>query len=218
MKHFVTAFAALCLISSSAFALSDSEYKELMKDSNFAQKEKELSQIWTEAKAKLSAEHFTYLQKEQKEWLSTSRDKEAEDFLKAEKVSRAKAYADIADQRIDDIRGAIWAAEITPEDADENIFTRDGFQIEISLDKKTGILTANFDSDDDKTIWTAGGKLSGNVLTVSNEKGSAEIMYLDLNTVRVKSDEKLKGNGVKIDGEYQQFLNGAQIRNQKKYR
>ena len=218
MKRFVTVIAVLFMLASSAFALSDSEYKEMMKDSDFAGAEKKLARIWDEAKAKLSPEHFAWLQEEQKEWLTNSRDHYA-GIAMSGRTPPAKAYADATEQRINDIQGAIWAAEITPDDADENIFPSPaGYEIDISLDRKTGILKASFESDEAKTVWTAGGKLSGNVLTVSDDKGSAEIMYLDLNTVTVKSDAKLRGNGVNVDGKYQQFLNGAQIRNQKKSR
>ena len=50
MKKFLSSLALLFLISSGAFALSDSEYKELMKDSSFADSEKELAKVWAEAK------------------------------------------------------------------------------------------------------------------------------------------------------------------------
>ena len=89
MKRFLFVLSVLAVFSmlvSSAAALSDSEYKEMMKDPNFAKTEKELSSVWAEAKAKLSKEHFEHLQNSQREWLSKTRDEYAENVMKSDPI------------------------------------------------------------------------------------------------------------------------------------
>lgn len=211
MKRFLFVLSVLAVFSmlvSSAAALSDSEYKEMMKDPNFAKTEKELSSVWAEAKAKLSKEHFEHLQNSQREWLSKTRDEYAENVMKSDpKLSRVQAYTTATEDRIDDIKSAIWASSMKPEDADR-VFTMhtkgdNGYTVDMSHDDKTGTVTADFCAwGSQKSLWKAEGKISGNVLTVSNDKGSAVITFWDLDTISVKTDEKLKSSGISIDGTY----------------
>ncbi len=204
----LSVLAVLSMLVSSAAALSDSEYKEMMKDPNFAKTEKELSSVWAEAKAKLSKEHFEHLQNSQREWLSKTRDEYAENVMKSDpKLSRVQAYTTATEDRIDDIKSAIWASSMKPEDADR-VFTMhtkgdNGYTVDMTHDDKTGTVTADFYAwGSQKSLWKAEGKLSGNVLTVSNDKGSAVITFWDLDTISVKTGEKLKSNGISIDGTY----------------
>ena len=204
VKKFLSALAVLFLISSSALALSDSEYKELMKDSSFADSEKELAKVWAEAK-KLPAKFFEHLQKEQREWVSHGRDERAESLMKADKtLSRSEAYAQETGSRVEAINSAIDAASLTPEKLSDGFFicNDNGKYIELSITLEDGNLTAEFTGNDGKLIWKSDGKISENVLTLSGEKGSASITFWNMSYPVVAGDKGLKGNGVNVDGQY----------------
>ena len=204
MKHLLSALALTFILTSSAFALTDSEYKEFMKNSDFAQAEKELAETWSTAKSKMSPKFFERLQSEQREWLSHGRDKGAADLMKVDpELSRPEAYAQETNSRVEAILSAIDAANLTPDDA-EGFFLLDenGRHVEVNITlEKDRSLTAEFFGRDG-TIWKANGRVSANVLTVSNDKGSAAITYWNLSYPEIKSDKKLKDNGINIDGKY----------------
>ena len=204
MKKFLSSLALLLLISSNAFALSDSEYKEMLKDSSFADSEKELAKVWAETK-KLPAKFFEHLQKEQREWVSHGRDKRAESLMKADKtLSRAQAYAQETGSRVEAINSAIDAANLTAEKLSDGFFINNdnGKYIELSITLEGGNLTAEFTGKNGNSIWKADGKISGNVLTLSGEKGSASITFWNMSYPVVAGDKSLKGNGVNVDGKY----------------
>ena len=204
MKKFLSSLALLLLISSNAFALSDSEYKEMLKDSSFADSEKELAKVWAETK-KLPAKFFEHLQKEQREWVSHGRDKRAESLMKADKtLSRAQAYAQETGSRVEAINSAIDAANLTAEKLSDGFFINNdnGKYIELSITLEGGNLTAEFTGKNGNSIWKADGKISGNVLTLSGEKGSASITFWNMSYPVVAGDKSLKGNGVNVDGQY----------------
>lgn len=204
MKKFLSVIAVLFLMSSNALALSDSEYKELMKDSDFAQAEEALAQAWKEAK-KMPPKFFERLQKEQREWVSHERDKRAADLMKSDKkLSKAGAYALETGSRAEAIISAVYASQLTPNDLADLFFIcdDDGKYIELSINFEGGKITAEFSGNDGNTIWQADGKLSENVLTLSNEKGSASITFWNMSYPIVDSDKNLKASGVNIDGKY----------------
>lgn len=204
MKKFLSSLAVFFLISSGAFALSDSEYKEMMKDSEFADAEKELAQSWSEAK-KLPAKFFEHLQKEQREWVSHGRDKRAESLMKADKsLSRTQAYAQETGSRVEAINSAIDAANLTAEKLADGFFINNdsGKYIELSIHAEGENLTAEFTGKDGNTIWKADGKISGNVLILSGEKGSAAITFWNMSYPVVVCDKSLKDSGINVDGKY----------------
>ena len=204
MKHLLSALALTLIFTSSAFALTDPDYKELMKDSKFAAAEKELAEAWNEAKSKMPAEHFKHLQAEQREWLSKGRDKGAADLMKADpKMSRAEAYAQETGSRVEAINSAVNASSLTPENAEGFfVLNENGRYIELTVSTEGNSLSAQFMDNKGSQLWNAEGKISANVLTVSDEKGSAQITYWNLSRPEVKSDKKLKDNSINIDGRY----------------
>ena len=204
MKKFLSSLAVLFLMSSNAFALSDSEYRELMKDSSFADAEKELAASWNEAK-KLPAKFFEHLQKEQREWVSHGRDKKAADLMKSDKsLSRAQAYAHETGSRVEAVNSAIDAANLTAEKLSDGFFINNdnGKYIELSINTEGENLTATFNGKDGNTIWNAEGKISENVLKLSGEKGSATVTFWNMSYPVVEGDKSLKDNGINVDGQY----------------
>lgn len=204
MKHLLSALALTLIFTSSAFALTDSEYKDFMKNSDFAAAEKELAEAWNTAKSQMPPEHFKHLQSEQREWLSHGRDKGAADLMKSDpELSRAEAYAQETGSRVEAILSAIDASALTPDKAEGFfVLNENGRYIELTVTAEGSSLTAQFTGNDGNTLWKADGKISANVLTVSDTKGSAAITYWNLSYPEVKSDKKLRDNGINIDGKY----------------
>jgi uncharacterized protein YecT (DUF1311 family) len=111
MKKFVSLFvmavSATLVFASAAAALSDAEYKKLMKESPaFAKADKELTQAWNEAKKALGKGDFDKLKKEQQAWIASGRDKRAKALI-AEGMSSAEAYAAATGERAEAIRGSL---------------------------------------------------------------------------------------------------------------
>ena len=101
------AVSAALVFASAASALSDAEYKKLMKESPaFAKADKELTQAWNEAKKALGKGDFDKLKKEQQAWIASGRDKRAKALI-AGGMSHAEAYAAATGERAEAIRGSL---------------------------------------------------------------------------------------------------------------
>ena len=77
--------------------LSDNEYKQMMKNSDFANADKALNQAWRNAKNSLSDNEFNALKKDQNSWIKRGRDNEARALLS--RMSRVEAYTSVTNAR-----------------------------------------------------------------------------------------------------------------------
>ena len=77
--------------------LSDNEYGQMMKNSDFANADKALNQAWKNAKNSLSEEDFNALKKDQNSWIKKGRDNEAKDLMSS--MSRVEAYTSVTNSR-----------------------------------------------------------------------------------------------------------------------
>ena len=103
MRKFKFLFAVLLLAvcCNCAFALSDNEYAQLKKNALFAKADRALSKAWKEAQNKL-AKNKTALDKlrnDQREWIRTWRDEEAEALMEDKGWSKLKAYTEATKDR-----------------------------------------------------------------------------------------------------------------------
>ena len=90
--------ASLAVLAAPSFALSDAEYKRLMKDKNFARADKALSREWDRAKklfpkTKEGQAAYKLLLDNQREWIKNGRDAEAKEIMENAGYSRTVAYA-----------------------------------------------------------------------------------------------------------------------------
>lgn len=97
-----TVLAALCCLCASAFALSDADYKKMMRDKTFANADKALNTAWKEAKQSLSKDAFEALKKGQQAWVKSGRDNRAKELMN-EGLSKTAAYAQATNERAADI-------------------------------------------------------------------------------------------------------------------
>ena len=109
MRRIFIALTLLLVIASSAFAISDAEYRRLKRTSSeFRKADNELTEVWKGLKASLPTKVFMELQKSQREWVHKGRDDAARKYIR-EGYSRAEAYTMATNDR----------AELLPELAEE---------------------------------------------------------------------------------------------------
>ncbi len=100
--------ASLCwvgILAGSALALTDAEYREMLKDPGFVAADKALNQAWAEAKKVMPKAAFEALKKEQGAWVAKGRDTEAKEFMK-NGMEAPKAYALVTEMRMRAIQTA----------------------------------------------------------------------------------------------------------------
>ena len=106
-KKFLVLCASVCmllLLPFSALALSEEDYRELLKDSEFAAADKELKQAWDYAKNNLTPDEFNKLKESQREWVKSVRDESAEELIDFQGYSKVMAYISVTNERIKAIR------------------------------------------------------------------------------------------------------------------
>ena len=125
IKIFYLVIMLFALVSS-ASALSDKEYRQLIKNQSFSDADKALNQAWTNAKNSLSEKDFNALKKSQTRWIKSGRDNEARQLLK--KLSRVQAYTLVTNSRADYINNYVSKRaintpdpEIEPEDSQNDL-------------------------------------------------------------------------------------------------
>ena len=79
------------------YKLTDDEYKQFMKNADFANADKALNAAWKKAKNSLST--FNTLKKEQNEWISSGRDNEASELINNNMLSKIVAYTMVTQAR-----------------------------------------------------------------------------------------------------------------------
>ena len=150
MKKILSALTVLFVmcIASQALALSDKDYREMMKDPGFAQADKNLNDAWNAAKESLSPAEFAKLKKDQAQWLKKGRDDEVKELRSVQagrNLTRTDAYTSITDDRAGYIRGLI------PSDPNKDIYG----ELEASIKKLASTLTKGkpIFTDGDSRIW-----------------------------------------------------------------
>lgn len=106
-------FAALCfwvLLAGTATALSDPEYREMMKEPEFAAADRALNEAWAEAKRSMPKSAFEELKKQQRDWNAKGRDAEARVLMDEGSMTALQAYTEVTNGRADHIREALDVA------------------------------------------------------------------------------------------------------------
>ena len=104
MRKFLTSLCWVGILAGSALALTDAEYREMLKDPGFVAADKALNQAWAEAKKVMPKAAFEALKKEQGAWVAKGRDTEVKEFMK-NGMEAPKAYALVTEMRTDQITG-----------------------------------------------------------------------------------------------------------------
>lgn len=228
-KIFALILVLVISFSSCAYALSDSEYKDMMKDKDFAEADKELNAVWARLKKELPKNAFELLQADQRQWLGHKRDDNAKALIDEGGMSKVEAYTsetldraehlpEIADTcylltNPDGIQG--WYVEHAV-DSEEEIGTL-GIKY---TDKKNGKVIASFevayqvnpDSPESYSqgLWEAEGKFEGgNTLKLIDKEYPDCIATLTFDGDKVKVeitdafyDHAMFGAGITLNGTY----------------
>ena len=106
MKKFL-AVIILIMVATSAYALTEEEYSEFMKDESFAAAESDMTRVLVGAKRILPKEAYDLIRKSQREWIQTVRDEEAEDLIDMNGFSRVRAYTAVTKNRVGELQSIV---------------------------------------------------------------------------------------------------------------
>ena len=98
-RSFVLSAALLVFVAGSAFALTDADYKKLMKNEDFKAADAQLNAAWKLAKSRLTPAEFEALKADQKKWIASGRDTAAAAQIKEYEMEKADAYAAVTEER-----------------------------------------------------------------------------------------------------------------------
>ncbi len=178
MRRLCIVFVALLALAAPALALSDAEYKKMMKDPAFAAADKKLNQVWAGLKKSMPKDAFEALRKEQSAWAAKGRDKEASESIRAG-LSQVEAYAAATNRRAEYLSSLAEQRKPQPNAKSQKAKPADKAGVKIDA--------ANF-PDENFRRWVkeevAGGR---NVLT---DAQIAAVENMDLNSQGISS---LKG-------------------------
>ena len=101
MKKFLLVLSLVFVCCANAFALSDNEYAQLMKNAEFKRADQALSKAWKAAQTKLNKNKnaLNNLRQDQREWIKNGRDEEAEELMDDNGWSKLKAYTEATKAR-----------------------------------------------------------------------------------------------------------------------
>ena len=103
MKRIFSAVLFMLILAGAAFGLSDTEYKQMMKTSKkFREADKFMTECYKECRQTLPRSEFERVQEEQREWIKSGRDEEAQSFID-DGMKRAEAYAKVTEMRAHDL-------------------------------------------------------------------------------------------------------------------
>jgi len=213
-KFFISFLFLVTILATSAFALSDAEYKKMMKNPEFARADKRLNQTWKKVSNLLKGAALDRLKKNQREWINEGRDYVANGFIE-EGYSRVEAYTIATNMRSDELPTLVKSiSSASSRKGVQGSYTRrdrrgGSSELEVRLlNSKTSEVEVNFSavSDTGNTgEWSCRGKIKNGVLEIYDEEAEA---YATLNfngdKVEVETEglEFYLGVGVTLDGTY----------------
>ena len=112
MKRLICALAAVAVLCVPAFALSNSEYLKMKKDSAFNAADGHLTRAYNQAKSSMSTSDFEKLKREQRQWIAEGRDKEAKRLMR-NGFDKPGAYTDATLNRAREIYSKIPLSSVS---------------------------------------------------------------------------------------------------------
>ena len=102
-KRIFSAIIFTLILAGVAFGLGDSEYKQMKKSSRaFREADNFMNECYKECRDTLPRSEFLKVQSEQREWIKSGRDEEAQCFI-ADSMNRTEAYTKVTEMRADDL-------------------------------------------------------------------------------------------------------------------
>ena len=142
-RRFVLVLAGLAVLTLSgpAAGLSDAEYREMMKDPDFAKADRALNEEWSRLlkEGGLSEAGIKALKADQAEWVRKGRDAAAKRYMMEDGYTALDAYATVTSGRVDDLPYIV-----------EPIFLKDrpdgpqGYYVRLEDGRETGWLSVRW--------------------------------------------------------------------------
>ena len=180
MKRFIFGLFLAVFFISPAFALSDSEYLRMKKDSNFAAADKELSRVYNQARKSLSKEEAERLKKVQLDWIELERDQKANNLIEAQGYSRIAAYTEVTQDRAEALE---YITNLIKTEGD--YYSNNGALLEISWQNPLSfVLFAELSCRGEK--WIGEGPYGDDFMGVDEYAGTnLTVKFVDYNTIEV---------------------------------
>ena len=212
-KFFMSFLFLVTILATSVFALSDAEYKKMMKNPEFARADKRLNQTWKKVSKSLKGSALDRLKQNQREWINTGRDASAEEFMGD--YSRVEAYIIATNLRADELPTLAKSLAASPSKKSfQGTYTRrdrDGGSSDLEvrlLNSKTSEVEVSFSAVSDSGStgeWSGRGRIKNGVLEIYDDEADAEVT-LNFNGDRVEVETEgldgYFGMGVTLDGTY----------------
>ena len=144
MRRLFFVSAVIIILALPAFALNDSEFRELMKDSDFKAADKELNNVYKQAQNSMTKSDFEKIKREQRQWIKTGRDNEAKKLIR-EGYSKSEAYTAATRNRAKKISQLINSTSNNANNFIGIFYNSEGLRLIIwELDKSDGLIGVNF--------------------------------------------------------------------------
>jgi hypothetical protein len=191
----MSALVLITVLCVPAFALSDDEFLEMKEDPEFAEADRKLNTAYNNAKKSMTKAQFEHLKELQLDWIESWRDEEAERLID-EGHSRLSAYTEVTKSRAENL---VYIIDLIKYEGD--YYNKKGVHLEVTWQNPLkAILFAEF-SYRGKS-WLGEGDEEFRGINEFNET-TAEIEFVDFNTVRVKADDAFKNAvGFNASGTY----------------
>ena len=207
MKRILAALTLILVLSVPAYALSDEEYIRLKRFPAFAEADRELTRAYNAAKNSMTDSDFEELRASQREWLDSTRDREARRLMR-EDYSRVEAYTEVTRRRAAYIRQAVsehpartsrprpsTPRQTTPRQTtrDSDVFTgyfENGKDVHMAvqwINKSQRVMGVRLRCRDEE--WFGRGRLNGRELTAESGSKSVTLHFVNADAIRVETNE-----------------------------
>ncbi|MBQ7168781.1 MAG: DUF1311 domain-containing protein [Synergistaceae bacterium] len=198
MKRLISVLAVMMVLCVPAFALSDSEYLRMKKNSDFARADRELTKAYNEAKSVMSRSDFEAFKKDQRDWIARDRDVRAETFME-DGYSRVEAYTMATLERAEGIRARIEVIEqglIDVRDIDEAYFDNGkDLYLYLSLYSYSDMtFTVSLSRHETKIELDGTYDYDSKTMTAYDGEMRAVLTFKDADTVNVRANDALRRN------------------------
>ena len=187
--------------------MSDSEYRRLKRDSNFARADRDLTKACNEAKEALSPEEFAEFRKSQRQWIAKDRGLRARTFM-SEGYSRVEAYTRATIERTEGIRARIEVVNAGIFDVREieNAYydNGNGSYLHLSLYNYSDmIFEVSFSGQGGKLTLEGRYDYDNKSMSASDGDLNAELLFDDPDNVNVRVNGAFRrAFSVNADGKY----------------
>jgi len=186
MKRLFSIAAIIFIFCVPAFALSDSEYLKMKKDSDYAEADRILTKAYNDAKNSMNDSDFAKLKRSQRQWISKGRDEYARNLIR-EGYSKVEAYTQATLERAKEIRNEITLSTLSISDIAG--YYDNGDEVYLFIDwknRKKNLLEVSLSSYGEN--WKGSGTLKGDTLTAKDGGTSVTISVIDNDTVEIEAN------------------------------